>query len=269
MAQPTLNGRLLPPQDWEGDDVTPGAGGAYVTCQDTAAGRMLYYSSNGACDLDGKTIRAAIRPPQSDGVSLPQVAGAIASLTSPSRILQSGQRNLVDIRGWLSAGLGLVIDGYYGAIPAPYRHQAFAGFNHALWISNYEPPNYRVWDPLNRDLSSFGEWIPSSAIDPFIRSLSGLCGWITLEPIAPPAQGNPMLNLVPMTVHRVVQIPGGTKLYKIPGGDVFTTLPQTIKLGFLGATSTFYCVADGDYGVYLDRATKGLVVLTEDKNVGI
>jgi len=268
MAQPTLNGRLLPPNDWEGDDATPGAHGAYVTCQDTAAGRMLYYATNGEVDLDGQAIRSRIVPKDPSGVSLRQVSSAIISLTRPARVLQSGNRSVAEIRNWLAAGLGLVIDGYYGAIPLQWRQQRRADFGHALWFAVYEAPNYRVWDPLNKDQNGYGQWIPATAVEPFIRSFSGLCGWINLEPLAPEAEGNPMTNLVPMTVHRVLQVPAGTKLYKTPGGDIFTTLSKTVKLGYLGATSTHYHVADGDYGVYLLRDTDDVVMKVEDKNVG-
>lgn len=268
MAQPELNGRLLPPNDFEGDDSTPGAHGAYVTCQDTSAGRMLYYATNGQIDLDGQAIRHAIRPQDSDGVSLGQVSVAIQSITRPPRVLKWSTQSLADIRVWLKAGLGLVVDGYYGAIPRGYREQARADFNHALWISHYDPPNYRVWDPLNRDLGGFGKWIPGTAIEPFIRSLSGLTGWITLEALPPDAEGNPMMNLVPTTCHRVVDLPRGAVLEKTPGGDPYTTLDQPITLGLLSATSTHYYVADGDAGVYVLRS-KVKAVRTEDKNVGV
>lgn len=267
MTQPTLNGRFLPPQDWEGDDATPGAHGAYVSCQDTAAGRMLCYATNGDVDLDGQAIRAAIRPPDSDGVSLGQVSVAIQSITNPRRVLKWSTQNLLDIRSWLDVGLGFVVDGYYGAIPRQYREQKRADFNHAVWISNRESGQYRVWDPLNKDLESYGRWIPAYAIEPFIRSLSGLTGWITLEPLAPPAGGNPMMNLVPMTVHRVVDLPKGAVLYKTPGGEKYTTLDKAITLGFISATASHYFIADGDMGVYVLRSAV-TAVRTEDKNVG-
>lgn len=268
MTQPTYNGRLLPPQDWEGDDATPGAHGAYVTCQDTAAGRMLYYATNGDVDLDGQAIRAAIRPKDSDGVSLAQVSVAIQSLTSPVRILKWSTQTLNDMRSWLDAGLGLVVDGYYGAIPRAYREQDRADFNHAVFIAYREGPNYRVWDPLNKDLASYGRMIPAYAIEPFMRSLSGLSGWITLEPLAPPAGGNPMVNLVPTTCRRVVDCPKGTVFYKTPGGDTYTTIDAAGSFGFLGATATHYLIADGDAGVYVLRsAVTG--VRTQDKNVGV
>jgi len=267
MEQPTLGGRLLPPNDWEGDDATPGAHGAYVTCQDTAAGRALYYSTNGTVDLDGQAIRAAIRPRDSDGVSFGQVAVAVASITNPPRRLKWSTQSLVDIRSWLQAGLGLICDGYYGAIPSAWREQRRADFNHAVWIAQYAPPNYRVWDPLNKDLSGYGKWIPATAMEPFIRSLSGLTAWFTLEPLAPPSEGNPMINLVPTTCRRVVDLAAGTVLEKTPGGDPFTTLDKAITLGLIGATSTHYQIADGDYGVYVLRS-KVKAVRTEDKNVG-
>lgn len=268
MTQPMLNGRLLPPQDFEGDDFTPGAGGAWVTCQDSAAGRMLYYATNGTVDLDGKAIRAAIQPPDSNGVSFGQVAVAIANLTNPTRFLQWSTLALPDVRSRLQAGLGLAIDGYYGAIPAAWRHQQNANFNHAMWISNFVPPNYRVWDPLNKNLSSYGEWIPATAIEPFIRSLSGLCGWFTLESIDPPAEGNPLMNLVPMTLHRVIDIPKGVVLEETPGGAQYTKLSKPATLGYISATNTHYYIADGDAGVYVPRSTPGLVIRTQDLNAG-
>lgn len=266
MTQPVYNGRLLPPNDWEGDDFTPGAYGAYVTCQDTSAGRMLYWATNGDVDLDGQAIRAAIRPRDSDGVSVAQVSVAIQSITYPVRVLKWATLSLPDVRSWLRAGLGLVVDGYYGAIPRSYREQQRADFNHAVFIAYLEDSLYRVWDPLNK-LTGYGRFMPASAIEPFIRSLSGLCAWINLEPLAPAAGGNPMVNLVPTTCHRVVDLPKGTILYKTPGGDQYTTLDAAITLGFLAATSTHYLIADGDMGVYIRR--EGVAVRTEDKNVGI
>jgi len=267
MSQPEYNGRLLPPNDWEGDDFTPGAYGAYVTCQDTSAGRMLYWATNGDVDLDGQAIRAAIRPRDSDGVSLAQVSVAIQSITYPVRRLQWATLTLADVRSWLRAGLGLVVDGYYGAIPRAFREQARGDFNHAVFIAYIEGSLYRVWDPLNKNLDGYGRFMPSSAIEPFIRSLSGLCGWINLEDLAPPAGGNPLMNLVPTTCHRVVDLKKGTVLYKTPGGEKYTTLDAPITLGFLAATSSHYFVADGDAGVYILR--EGVAVRTEDKNVGI
>jgi len=267
MAQPTLNGRLLPPQDWEGDDATPGAHGAYVTCQDTAAGRMLYYATNGDVDLDGQAIRAAIVPRDSDGVSLAQVSVAIQSITNPMRVLRWTTQTLAEIRNWLAAGLGLVVDGYYGAIPRLWRHQVRADFNHALFISHYAAPNYRVWDPLNKDLASYGEDVPATAIEPFIRSLSGLSGWINLEPLAPPAEGNVMGNLFPITARRVVDLPKDTILEKTPGGARYTKLTKPATLGLIFATGTHFLVADGDAGVYVKR--DGLTPRTADLNAGV
>jgi hypothetical protein len=268
MSQPTLNGRLLPPNDWEGDDATPGAHGAYVTCQDTSAGRMLYYATNGEVDMTGQDIRAQIRPRDPDGVSLRQVSTAIASITNPPRILRTDNKPIAEMRNWLLAGLGLVVDGWYASIKRAWREQDNADFGHALWLAYLDPPNYRVWDPLNKNLDGYGKLIPMQELEPFMRSFSGLCGYIPLEPLAPAAEGNPMMNLFPTTVHRVVDVPKNTVLEEIPGGDAYTTLKKAITLGLLSATGTHYYVADGDAGVYLARDTPGLVIRTEDKNVG-
>lgn len=188
MTQPTVQGRKLPRNDWEGDDFTPGAGGQYVTCQDTASGRMLAYATNGRIDLDGKVIRAAILPKDSNGVSLEQVAGAIRRLTKPDRNLERHNMTLGAQRTWLRNFRGLVVDGYYGAIPRAFRYQAGADFFHAVFISHYSPTvlygkgGYRVWDPLNPDTTGYGRWYPRDAIEPFMQSLEGLVGVIALEP---------------------------------------------------------------------------------------
>src|SRR4029077_6393416 len=72
MRQPTYRGRKLPPNDWEGDDFTPGAGGKYVTCMDTATGRMIYYATNGRVDHDGRFYRRFVVPPDSNGINFQQ-----------------------------------------------------------------------------------------------------------------------------------------------------------------------------------------------------
>lgn len=81
-----------------------------------------------------------------------------------------------------------------------------------------------------------------------------------------PSTGEPMTNLVPLTTHRVVDLPAGTVLQKTPGGDIYTHLTKAVTLGLLGATSTHYHVADGDAGVYVARTSA--TVRTADLNVG-
>lgn len=87
----------------------------------------------------------------------------------------------------------------------------------------------------------------------------------------PEPSGEPMFNLVPVTAHRVIDIPAGTVLEQTPGGDRYSTTPpgKVTTLGFLGSTATHHVVADGDAGVYVNRSTKGLVVRTADQNAGI
>lgn len=80
------------------------------------------------------------------------------------------------------------------------------------------------------------------------------------------SEGEPMTNLVPLTVHRVLDLAAGTVLERTPGGERYTTLAKPVTLGLLGATGTHYHVADGDAGVYVKRA--GLTPRTADLNVG-
>lgn len=84
------------------------------------------------------------------------------------------------------------------------------------------------------------------------------------QPPASPEE--PMLNLVPLTAHRVLDLPAGTVLTKTPDGDRYTQLSKAATLGLLGATGTHYCVADGDAGVYVPRT--GLTPRTQDISAG-
>ncbi len=82
----------------------------------------------------------------------------------------------------------------------------------------------------------------------------------------PVPTGDPMTNLVPLTVHRVVDLPAGTELEKTPGGALYTRISNPVTLGLLGATGTHYHVADGDAGVYVART--GITPRTADLNGG-
>lgn len=177
---PNFRGRTYPRQDWEGDDFTPGAGGAYVTCQDTAAGRALAWATSGKVDLDGRVIRAHIAPHDSDGVTLAQVGEAVTAVSG--RHLGHSNLSIEHIDSMLVNGHGLIVDGYYGRIPRAYRFQANADFDHAIFIAVLSAKSgYRVWDPLDPNIHERGRWIPRDALVPFITSLHGLVGWIPNE----------------------------------------------------------------------------------------
>jgi len=189
--QPRLStGRLLPRNDWEGDDRTPGAGGAYVTCQDTAVGRMVAFATNGRIDKDGKVYRAAHRPYDSDGVSLRQMVGPVKSVAHLTLMTPQGW-HWGDALAHLKAGRGLVVDGWYDSLSRPYRYQASADFAHAIWVSHYTSTSgMRVWDPLNPDTHGFGRWIPASEIRKFAEKLSArsgaqalYVGYVPLQPL--------------------------------------------------------------------------------------
>lgn len=205
-AQPTVNGRFLPHNDFEGDDFTPGAGGAFVTCQDTGGGRMLAFATNGKVDLDGKTIRAAIEPHDAGGVSLPQVAAAINKLSHRTLIIPTGW-SVAHAEAWLRAGNGVMVDGYYGAIERAYRSQANADFNHQIWWSHISPTSgARMWDPLNPDVHAFGRWVPIPVFRAFAGSLAWAekFGYIALEPLPPKLSPPTVPGTVPSGTHVTV-----------------------------------------------------------------
>lgn len=170
-AQPTGFGRKIPPTDWEGDDLTPGAGGMYVTCTDTAAGRMAYWATNGRVDIDGRVIRAHVSPPDPDGLTMAQAAQGLHSATGLTMVV--GTMTAAQRLAWLRRGLGLVVPGMYGAVPRAYRFQASADFAHAIFFDfvGHDGKSVRKHDPLNPNTHTFGETMPLADALPFLNSL--------------------------------------------------------------------------------------------------
>jgi len=183
-----LDGRKLPHNDWEGDDFTPGAGGAYVTCTDTAAGRMVAYATNGRVNLDGRQIRAAVRPADPNGITLPQARDAVKRLTNLDLIIP-GTWNWYELLPHLRLKKGAVVQGWYSSLPRMYRFQNGADFAHAMWISHYSPTaGMRVWDPLDPNTSHHGSWVPATNVRAFMEELSRrmgvsslYCGYVPLQ----------------------------------------------------------------------------------------
>lgn len=171
-AQPLLKGRKLPPNDWEGDDFTPGAGGHYVTCQDTAAGRDVCFATNGRVNKDGRVYRAALPGNPSGGITLRQADIAIFRIAA-LRLTIPTRWEWKDVQLWLSAGGGLIIDGWYDAIPRAYRYQLDAAFAHAMFVSHISKTSgARTWDALNPDTTGYGRWYPPIVIRKFLETLA-------------------------------------------------------------------------------------------------
>jgi hypothetical protein len=187
-----LLGRKLPHQDFEGDDFVPGSGGKWVTCTDTAAGRMLAYASNGRINLNGQQIRAAVRPPDPDGITLPQAKEAVERLTSTTIVIP-GSWDWTEVMAWLRARKGLIVQGWYSKIDRDYRYQLASDFAHAMWISHYSTTaGMRVWDPLDANRTHHGQWVPARYIRAYMEELSRrmgvstsqlYCGYVPLQPL--------------------------------------------------------------------------------------
>lgn len=170
MTWPTGFGRKLPLTDWEGDDFIPGSGDKYVSCMDTAAGRMAAWATNLRINVDGKQIRAKISPKDPNGVDINQAAQGLHTLTGLTLVRVNF--TLAQRLAWLRKGNGLVVPGYYGAVPRAYRFQAACNFNHTMFIAFINRSNMvRKYDPLDPNTHSYGEVCPLSAIQPFINSL--------------------------------------------------------------------------------------------------
>jgi hypothetical protein len=187
-----LMGRKLPHQDFEGDDFVLGSGGKWVTCTDTSAGRMVAYATNGRVNVNGQQIRAAIKPRDPDGVTLPQAQQGVRSLTGRKLIIPP-EWDWAEVVAHLRARKGLVIQGWYSKIARDYRFQLSANFGHAMWISHYSSTaGMRVWDPLDPNRTHHGSWVPARYIRASMEELARhmnvstsrlYCGYVPLEPL--------------------------------------------------------------------------------------
>ena len=185
MTQPTAFGRKLPRNDWEGDDFTPGAGGKFVTCGDTAAGRMVAWATNGRIDKDGRIYRASIAR-DVDGVTLVQLRAEVKAVAHlPLNIpIATGVMTQASVTAHLRAGRGLIVNGLYSTIPRAYRHQLAAAFNHSMFAGYISSTGaLRLWDPLNPDTNAYGRVVPLSILWPFLASLHYAVAYVPLQPL--------------------------------------------------------------------------------------
>lgn len=184
MTVPHAFGRNLPLTDWEGDDFTPGSGGAYVTCMDTSAGRMVAWATNGRVVHDGKWYRSHLSKPDPNGITLTQAAQAVHSGTGLT--LVEASMTLSQRLSWLRAGKGLVVAGMYSSVPRAYRFQASANFSHAMFFCyiSHDGKMIRKYDPLNPNVHAYGEFIPLAQMVPFLSSLPAWkVGYVALQPL--------------------------------------------------------------------------------------
>lgn len=184
MTAPTgYGGRFLPKQDFEGDDHTPGALGHWVTCVDSAVGRMVSWATNGRIDKDGSVYRSNLTPPDPDGLTLSQAVIEVSRVAKLRLVLPHwGQR---EVLANLVQGHGLIITGVYSTIPAEYRYQASADFSHAMFVCYIDSTGLygRLYDPLDRNLGHYGRWVPMTILFPFIKSGNYRVGYVPLEPL--------------------------------------------------------------------------------------
>lgn len=186
MAITTINGRRLPFTDWEGDDFTPGAGGKYVTCMDTATGRMVAFATNGRVTKDGKVYRAAVSPPDPNGTNFYQMEKAVKVVNRNLSLTHHQGWTKAQVIAWLKAGKGLIVIGNYSSIPRMYRFQASATFTHAMFISHFNQLGtlMRLYDPLDPRTDLRGRSVPTSILWPFLDDLNWWAGYVPLHPLS-------------------------------------------------------------------------------------
>jgi hypothetical protein len=177
--------RIQPLNDWEGDDFVPGAGGHFVTCMDTATGRAAAWATNGRFDVDGRQLRMHVRPYDSNGISFEQAAKALHSMNPYLELIHPEGWDRAKVTAWLRAGKGLIVTGMYSTIPRAYRHQNFADFGHAMFVThcNRQADAMRLYDPLNPDTHARGRHVPMSILWPFLVSRGYQVGYVPLHPL--------------------------------------------------------------------------------------
>ena len=177
MIAPTVMGRKLPLGDWEGDDAD-----SWVGCTATSAGRAVAFSTNGRIVHDGSVYYAAAPHDPGGGQSLEQAQLAVKKVANLDLVIPIGWQRK-DVTTHLRYARGLIVQGNYDVIPRAYRHQAFAGFLHAMWFSHMSAAtgNFRCWDPLNPNIHEYGEWLPAAVFWAFIESLNFSVGYVPLE----------------------------------------------------------------------------------------
>ena len=121
-----------------------------------------------------------------DGITLQQLRTEVKAVASLDLVIPTGW-------AWgncsfhLSSGVGLIVQGWYDALPAQYREQQGpAHFVHdmfACYRSTTGTKPTLVYDPLNRDLSSHGRWIPAAALRKFIESGGVQVAYLPNQPL--------------------------------------------------------------------------------------
>ena len=175
--QPTVMGRKLPLNDWEGDDAA-----AWMTCTATSSGRAVAFSTNGRIVHDGSTYYAAAPHDVGGGQSLEQAQLAVKKVAGLELVVPTGWQRK-DVTTHLRYARGLIVQGAYSTIPRAYRYQAFSGFNHAMWFSHMSAAtgNFRCWDPLNPNIHEYGAWLPAAIFWAFVESLNFSIGYVPLQ----------------------------------------------------------------------------------------
>lgn len=172
--QMTPTGRNLPPQDWEGDDNT---GGHYYYCTESSAGTASNYSrgiylATQVGYVDGMKLRqegvAHDGQLPIGGVSLNMAQTELEQTNGQILVVPNGWTWTGDILPWLTAWKGLCITGWYANIPAEYRKQVSCSFGHAMFAVGITNGKVLVYDPLDKDLTSHGIWIPVDIIRHFL-----------------------------------------------------------------------------------------------------
>lgn len=182
MTQPTaFGGRKLPANDWEGDDHTPGAHGGFVTCGDTSGGRAVAWATDGRIVKDGSVYRAVTKDP--DGITLAQLSVEISAVAHMGLWMPHGWI-WQDASAALLAGTGLIVQGYYDALPPAWREQTGpAHFAHDMFMCYRSiASGVRLYDPLRRR-KGYGRWIPAAAARAFIESGGYTIGYLSNQPL--------------------------------------------------------------------------------------
>lgn len=274
--------------------LVPGVGTASADCGPASGASLVAFATNGQHRPSAADVRALVRTPQGrpdyGPTNVGQVAAAIKrGWNVPVEIRQPDDFELFASR-LTDEHVAATVYIHYGVLRGTRHYASLSGFSgsHSVPVWAVARGTVVVADPLadgraglprapeRWDLAllrrAAGYVRVKDAITGAWRNLGVgrvIVGYVQApdEP-DPPKVGEPMLNLVPTTLRRLVHVPKGTRLLRQPDGDLYSTVSRDVELGLIGAPDgEHYIVASGDAGVYVKRADVGKPYVG-DKNVG-
>lgn len=274
--------------------LVPGVPTASADCGPASGAALVAFATNGTHRPSAADVRALVRTPQGrpdyGPTNVGQIAAAIRRGWNVAMDIESPDTFELFAARLADDSVAATVYVNYGVLRGTPYYASLSGFSgsHSVPCWDVARGTVLVADPLadgraalprapeRWDLSLLRRAAGYVRVkDPITGAWRNLgvgriiVGYVRAPEVPdPPKVGEPMLNLVPMTLRRLVHVPKGTRLLREPDGVLYSTVSRDVELGLMGAPDgEHYIVASGDAGVYVKRADVGKPYVG-DKNVG-